>query len=203
MALHLVRVLPLACAVLALASACGASSAPADEAPEPIARTTASLTWGARTSLTPKASRSDDGFGAAVAVSADHVLVAAPGARTVTSFARVGLGYVQDGVFAQPARSGRDFGRGLAVAGDLAVVGSQDEVTPFPNGGSEGEGGRAYVLARTTGAWSLVAELSPDAPIDARLRWFGRAVATDGSQTRRSTRASDGSVVPSRRTVRR
>ncbi len=137
-----------------------------------------------------------DNLGFAVAVSGDTAVIGAPGADDRGR--RDGTAYVferdaEDGTWAQVAKltpamdnkalffgghtdQGDNFGKSVAVSGDVVVVGAPGEEI-----GAHADAGAAYVFERDAGgedAWGQVARLT--AGVAAAERRFGLAVAVDG-----------------------
>jgi len=150
-----------------------------------------------------KAANSDagDGFGAALALSGDTLLVGAagedgngidpednsrPAAGAAYAFARSGTQWSQQGYLKAGAPDTGDlFGQSVALDGGFAVVGA-----PGESGGQAGVGGdqgddaqpgagAAYQFARSGATWSLSAYLKASNPDANDL--FGTAVAADGN----------------------
>ena len=127
------------------------------------------------------------GFGGAVAVAGDQVLVAqsrGPDGGTVYIYTMAGGGWVEAGSIISPEPAqGDGFGTGLAVSGGRLLV------TASPGGGGRRPGGRGgagagpsaparvYVFERTGSTWTAAGMLAPEGlPEGVRLG----AVATDG-----------------------
>jgi FG-GAP repeat len=143
--------------------------------------------WGLVKKIAASDADDGDGFGFAVALDGDTAIVGADGADG--SGTDQGAAYIfyrdQGGADAwgqvarlvseEPADTNQ-YGFAVAVAGDLAVVGSP---------GESGEGiecGVAYVYSRDMNgadAWGLVKAFSPSDTPD--YTWLGTAVATDGA----------------------
>lgn len=131
------------------------------------------------TSLTRRQPASD-GFGAAVAMSGGILAIGAPSQTgpSVQPFFVYELvqGQWQESV--QPARfslpTGQDWGKSLAIDGDLLVVGA-----PMANGGD----GRVRIYQWRSREWLLLKELAPPASSNPVLATssFGKAVAVIGS----------------------
>ena len=162
--------LPLACS----------SSVPVERSATHVS----ALEWAEQTALTPLASRSGDYFGSGLAAQGDHIVVGASGARAAYLFTRAGARWHEEQALV-PAdhgpRKGFSFGVSVALAPSLAVVGSSDELIPFPSGGGEDTGGRAFVFEPSGTTWRETQELTPEGTTPGEVRDFGTALATDGS----------------------
>lgn len=115
-----------------------------------------------------------DGFGRAVGLSDDRVIVGAPGsdhrypAEGAYIFRRAGDGWVQEAKLVPPAGdTGSEFGTAVAISGTTAVVGVPGSAQ-----------GAAYVYVFDGIDWTLAARLvaSDGAPND----HFGRSVSVSG-----------------------
>ena len=163
-------------------------------------------TWSSQLYLKASNPGVDDGFGRAVAIEGDLVLVGAPdedsgsggpaadpaddsvfGAGAVYGFRRAGELWLTDG-YLKPTYTGvsDSFGGALAISGTTAVIGARWE-----DGGSTGVGGdesddtgdssgAAFVFEHDGSAWSQAAYLkaSNTSPFDS----FGRSVAISGDR---------------------
>ncbi len=121
-----------------------------------------------------------DWFGRSVAVSGDLAIIGAPlddvGSQNRGSayvFRRTGATWTQEAKLLAVDGGLQDaFGWGVAISGDLAVVGA------LGNGTFGSSSGSAYVFRRTSGVWMQEAKLLPtDGGAGA---WFGRSVAVSG-----------------------
>lgn len=119
-------------------------------------------------------------FGLAVALAGDVILVGATdangiGVRTGAAylFTRSANGWSQsDKLVASDGIYTAGFGRGVALQGDLAIVGAQAQHTTTPWTGA------AYVYERISGTWTEIQKLAPS---DGESNdWFGGSVALDG-----------------------
>ncbi len=142
--------------------------------------------WGQVKRLVPDDPQNGDGFGFAVAVDGDTIVVGADGvdgtgtdrgAAYIFSRDQGGpgnWGQVAKLVSAYPGDSNQ-FGFAVDVSGDFAVVGSP---------GEDGEGiecGVAYIFSRDQGgygAWGRIGSFSPDDTPD--YTWLGTTVAIEG-----------------------
>ena len=135
--------------------------------------------WTQQAKLTASDAATVDVFGYSVALSGDTAVI---GARLDdhSSLADVGSTYVfvrTGGVWSEQAKliafdpdSTDHFGSAVAVAGNTAVVGSNED-----NNAGGADAGSAYVFVRTGGAWALQAKLT--AADAAATDYFGFAVA--------------------------
>jgi hypothetical protein len=132
----------------------------------------------AQAQLVPTNAGAGDGFGNAVAVAGQTVVVGADhengGAGAVYVFVLSGNTWVQQAVLTgSDATTSAAFGTSLAISGDTVVVGAPGQVV---NSGDAP--GAAYVFTRSGDSWSQQAELSvPNAPM---LGIFGKQVAVSG-----------------------
>jgi hypothetical protein len=123
-----------------------------------------------------------DLFGAAVAISADTIVVGAP-QDDVGANANQGSAYVflrAAGVWSQQAQllagdgAGADaFGRAVAVSGETALVGA-----PLDDLVAGADAGSAYVFLRAAGVWTQQSKLA--SAVAAANDFFGTAVALSG-----------------------
>ncbi len=139
--------------------------------------------WGLAATLVDPAASNGDLFGYSVDVDGDTVVVGAyatlnyQGRAYVYSRNQNGTGaWGLAATLSDPAAtSGDQFGRSVAVYGDIVVVGS-------PSGGSSsGPPGTTYIYGRNqngAGAWGLAATLSDPGATGGDL--FGQSVAVDG-----------------------
>jgi len=121
----------------------------------------------------------NDGFGRAVAVDGNLLVVGADSAGSAYVFRKQGSGWVEIARLAAAGDAG-GFGRAVAVSGDFVLIGAPD--------GNEGRGA-AHVFARAGDSFSRVATLGgdgtapqtgPDGATVERPEAFGAAVAIDG-----------------------
>lgn len=157
-----------------------------------------------------------DAFGMGLALDGDTLAVPAPQSGSVeadtaaapgdTSAARAGAVYVftRDGadwaqqayLRASNAEAGDHFGSGIALEGDVLVVGAVQE-----NGGAGGPGadegdnsvqdaGAAYVFNRSNDSWSQLSYIKAASP--GRFDWFGHAVAVSAGTIAVSALLEDG-----------
>ena len=115
-----------------------------------------------------------EAFGSAVSLAGDLAVVGAPddvGGGSVTVFAHAGGAWAEEAVLSIPGGAdGDDFGGTVSASGDRVVVGAS----------GAGDGGAAFVFARSGGAWELEATLMPADLETGDL--FGGSVALDGSR---------------------
>jgi hypothetical protein len=121
-------------------------------------------------------------FGRSVAIGGNLVAVGAGGANAgsvsnagaVYLFKRRGLTYVREAKLTAPdATPGAEFGRAVAIQGNMVVVGAR-----FAQVGTFSNAGAAYVFRKSKGSWYLEAKITP--PIPANGDNFGRALAIHG-----------------------
>jgi hypothetical protein len=116
----------------------------------------------------------DDGFGSAVALAGDRLLVGAPGTDDDPGAAfafeyQLGEWRAVASIQPPPGFLGAEFGRAVSLSEQGAMVGA-----PHTGGGL----GAAFVI-EPTGSWPIVAQVLPK-PTSAKGQ-FGGAVATDGT----------------------
>jgi len=140
----------------------------------------------------------NDGFGASVALTGTRIAVGAP-ARNLGPAQRAGAVYIfeQSGSWAQVAYltpdaadavAAAEFGRSVALVGDLLVVG-----VPGAPAGALAGGGAVYVYQRSSGGvWNFARRLVSPAPqFNAR---FGRAIALSGTTLLAGTEQHDPTI---------
>ncbi len=133
--------------------------------------------WQQRGKLMASDAVVEDGFGNAVAIDGERVLVGAeyryegaPDVGAVYAFRNLAGAWVETGkLLASDGGDGDRFGYTVALHGDHALIGSNETQGP-PN-----DSGAAYVFHRRDDAWSEVQRLTPTPP--AELDAFGSAVA--------------------------
>ncbi|UJR79575.1 hypothetical protein [Sandaracinus amylolyticus] len=141
--------------------------------------------WVQRTILTPPALFADDDAGRAVAISGDTIVIASPNddhpmygeAGAVDVFRRAASGaWMHEQRIENPAPTtyGERFGSSVAIAGDLLVVGANNDRNFFVGGGG------AYTYVRTGTTWTAEATLQWDTVSSNDS--FGTSVATDGTR---------------------
>ena len=135
----------------------------------------ANITWSSISVETGSAAGVDNGYGVAVAVSADHLVGAsatdpsAPGAFASSTPAHP---LPADRLAPSTLDDFDQFGFSVALSGDTAVVGAPSAISGIPQGR-----GTAYVFRNVGGAWQLEQELvDPDPVVDSG---YGYAVAID------------------------
>ena len=121
-------------------------------------------------------------FGTSVAISGDTVLVGASSGDAAFPFAGSAYVFVRNGstwseqqkLIAADFAAYDSFGYSVAISGDTAVVGAdQDD----DNGGDSGS---AYVFVRSGSSWSQQQKLT--ASDGAQVDWFGGSVAISGDR---------------------
>lgn len=138
----------------------------------------------------------DAEFGRSIAIDGERVVIggaegsdaAAIGPGTVYVYRRIGTSYVQEAKLVAPDRElGAEFGRAVAVKGDVIVVGAR-----FASNATSERAGAAYIFRRKTGVWTFEQkiEASDSSPEDN----FGRAVALDDDVVVVTARKEDVSV---------
>lgn len=144
--------------------------------------------WQHAASLTAPATDGVDRFGSAVDIDTDTALVGAPqatsrggsGSGATAVYTRDSDGWVRSSTLLAPTSGLAAFGRSVALAGDLAVIGAR--TTAEWDGRA---GGLVVVYRRSHGVWTRAAILRPpssdDSPASASADGFGKAIAVDGS----------------------
>jgi hypothetical protein len=121
-------------------------------------------------------------FGRSVAIGGHLVAVGAGGADTdlaknagaVYLFKRQGQGYVREAKLIAPdATSGAEFGRAVAIQGNMVIVGAR-----FAQVGAFSRAGAAYIFRKVGRSWYLEAKITSPTPADEDN--FGRALAIHG-----------------------
>lgn len=144
--------------------------------------------WLAEFDLLSPSPQVGGGFGSAVGLGGDRLVVGEPGRDTVAGGADVGRAYVFErsgGVWGLVATlsapagvAGDRFGAAVAVEGDVVVVGA-----PGRDGGGSDSGG-LFVFGPGPGGWGLVSELSSGVAGDGLGRFVdvdaGRVVSAAG-----------------------
>lgn len=143
--------------------------------------------WQRVTTLTGHATEGVDRFGEAVSVDADTVIVGVPRATTrrgpgtgaAAVYTRDNDGWDRTTTLVPPSEGIEAFGCGVALDGDVAVVGARS--TADARGPA---GGLAVVYRRTHGVWVRAATLRPKPTEDSQpvagADGFGATVAIDG-----------------------
>ncbi len=143
--------------------------------------------WGQVMKLTASDRANDDGFGYAVSIDGDTVLVGADGEDGAGTDRGAAYIFLKDegGVdnwgqviklAASDATDVSQFGFSVSLKGDLALVGS-----PRADGAGT-DRGAAYLFSRNlggAGAWGEMKRIVPGNPTD--NSWFGNALAIEGS----------------------
>jgi hypothetical protein len=123
----------------------------------------AGTTWGVQTKLLASDGAAGDGFGSAVAIFGDTVLVGArhadaPGVDSGAAyvFTRSGTTWTEEAkIAASDTTAGDEFGSDVGLAGDSAVVGS-----PLDDD-SGTDSGSGYLFSRTGTTWTEDGKVSP------------------------------------------
>ncbi|MBW2529583.1 MAG: hypothetical protein JRI23_35725 [Deltaproteobacteria bacterium] len=132
------------------------------------------LAWSEQQKLTAGDAQADQGFGCAVALDGDTVLVGANGdgaggvdAGAAYVFIRTGVVWLQQAKLTAPDGAAGDlFGQAVALDVDTAVIGAHS------SDGASADVGSAYVFARSAGLWSAQSTLAAtDADSDDQLGW--------------------------------
>lgn len=124
-----------------------------------------------------------DGFGLAVAISRDTVVVGAaydsaghPGQGSAYVFQRAGIAWTEQAkLLAGDAAAGDGFGDSVAIDGGTVVIGAAEHVAPPPAVAD----GAAYLFTTRAGRWVQRAILAPQAGSGSTL--YGFSVAVSGS----------------------
>src|ERR1022692_4922206 len=130
--------------------------------------------WHSQATLSNPAGTSADGFGAAVAISGDTVVIGAPNSNkdpnAVYVYVRSGTTWRQQVTLSDPGGAAADrFGRAVAVSGDTVVIGAP---------GGDDNAGTTYVYVSSGTQWRTQAQLAD--PGGQSGDTFGRAVALSG-----------------------
>lgn len=133
--------------------------------------------WQQEAELHGSTAHVDAGFGTAVALDGDRIMVRANlnSGGCVYVFERQGPAWVETAKFQAPAGGFQydGFGAALALQGELVLVGASRLTV---NG--HFNAGKSFLYRHVAGVWSLEAELTAPVPDDDE--YFGRAVALDG-----------------------
>ena len=141
-------------------------------------------TWSPPERLKASDAEEEDGFGEAVALHRDTLVVGASnkglGSSSVVGaayvFVRSGTSWLEQALLrASDATAGDQFGFAVAVDADTVVVGAKDGGPRGPSGVGTGT---AAVFVRTAGAWAEVAQLENAS--GGEFDSFGRSVAVSG-----------------------
>ncbi|HEX6737417.1 MAG TPA: hypothetical protein VF310_03990, partial [Vicinamibacteria bacterium] len=112
--------------------------------------------------------QADAGFGRAVAVSGETMVVGAPTCRgangqinegAVWVYTRDGAGWALQQRIANPRSVGDNFGTSVAIAGDVLAVGAPGDSVGFNTG-------IVYVFARSGASWALQQRLIAGSSVD-------------------------------------
>ena len=147
--------------------------------------------WSEQAKLTASDGAAQDRFGASVAVSGDTALVGAykddVDAGSAYAYVRSGTSWSEQAKLTASDRvAGDQFGYGLHVSGDTAVVGARQGSGGVPNAGA------AYVYVRSGTSWSEQAKLT--ASDGAAQDRFGHAVAVSGDTAVVGADGRDGAM---------
>jgi hypothetical protein len=135
-------------------------------------------------------------FGRSIAMDEDRIVVGAPegsdaaavGPGAAYVFRRIGRAYVREAKLVAPdPELGAEFGRAVAVRGDVIVVGAR-----FASNATTGRAGAAYIYTKKKGVWSFQQKVT--ASDSAAEDNFGRAVALDKDLLVVTARKEDVSV---------
>ena len=171
--------------------------------------TRSGTTWSQEAYLKASNTEGSDGFGEALAIAGDTIVVGATGEKSTATgvdgnqadnglsgagaayvFSRTGTTWGQEAYLKASSHSfpGGFFGGSVAIAGERVVVGADQQPVP----GANIKTGAAYTFVRTGTTWASEDELvapNPDAGDG-----FGFAVAISGSTVIVSAPAEDGSA---------
>jgi len=155
-------------------------------------------TWRPLTAVRPASHQAGDGTGVAVALHSRYALVGAPGASdgagAVHVFERGDRGWDEVAAIAPPsAVAAREFGRTLAVAGDLLFVGAPGTAN------ADGTFGEVFVYRLSDGVWLHSGGLRAAAGAEVDDHGFGHRVAVSGSMVLVTADASAYVFAPSDR----
>ena len=132
--------------------------------------------WTEQDKVTASDAASGDGFGHAVHLDGDVLVVGAPGKTgggAVYVFRRSGSNWNQEQkLTASDAAASDEFGYSVSVSGDVLVIGA------YQNDDGGTDSGSAYVFRRTAGTWNEEQKLL--ASDDAADDFFGTAVDIEG-----------------------
>jgi uncharacterized protein (TIGR03437 family) len=131
--------------------------------------------WTQQAKLTASGATTNDELGRSVSVSGDTVIVGAAAKNSARGaayvFSRSGAAWTQQAeLTASDGASPDNFGAGVSVSGDMAIVGAY-----LKNGGI----GAAYIFVNSGGNWSQQAELTPIDPSAKGI--FGTTVSINGN----------------------
>jgi len=126
-------------------------------------------------------------FGRSVAIDGDLAAVGAGGATAgpidhagaVYLFKRQGQTYVLEAKLVAPdASEGAEFGRAVAIHGNMVIVGARFAEVEVEPGNILSKAGAAYVFRKDKGAWQFDEKITSPTPADEDN--FGRALAIQG-----------------------
>jgi len=145
------------------------------------------IAWTQQQRLVANIARSNDLFGASVAISGETAIIGAPLADPYGTVDQ-GMAYIfvrsngvwslQLGLVANDGATGDQFGSSVAIDGDTALVGAHfDDIGTAA--GTESDQGSAYLFSRTTVSWAPRQRLTAEG--GAAREMFGQAVALSGN----------------------
>ena len=144
--------------------------------------------WSQQARVTGAGGAAEERFGDAVAIAGDSALVGSPfdhiGANqdqgSASVFVRSGASWTLQQTLTASDRAPADdhFGGALALVGDTAVIGVEEDEVDLEGGSSHWAQGSASVFVRSRGSWSRQARLT--ASDGATQDRFGSSVALDG-----------------------
>jgi hypothetical protein len=122
------------------------------------------------------------GFGRALALQGNRLLVGADGASNdagaVYVYTRSGSNWLQEQrLIASPAMPGERFGSSVSLSGDVALIGAPRRPTP---GAGNHANGAAFVFTRSLGVWNQQAMLTAATPGNGDS--FGSSLSLQGSR---------------------
>ena len=149
-------------------------------------------TWAQEAKIVASDRARDDGFGGAVAINGDYVVVGAyqedenaTGGSTLSAagsayiFKRTGTAWAQEAKIVASDRAENDvFGFSVAISGDYVVVGAKYESEDAAGGSTLSFAGSAYIFKRAGTAWAQEAKIV--ASNRAESDYFGGSVAISG-----------------------
>lgn len=139
--------------------------------------------WVEEAILTASDAEAVDFFGISVAISGDYAIIGAINEDTGGSNAGAAYIFKRDGInwneeaklMANNAGVGDEFGTSVAISGDYAFVGAENEDTEAFNSGA------VYVFKRTGSTWTQQAQLTPS-NVTSSSYSFGNSLAISGEE---------------------
>lgn len=130
-------------------------------------------TWSQVQKIVPSDREADDYFGWSIAMDGDYILVGAyrededaAGSNTISEAGSAYLFKNNSGTWSEVQklvssdRANTDFfGRSVAISGDYAIVGADQEDEDASGGNTAGTAGSAYIFKNTAGTWSQVQKI--------------------------------------------